>query len=96
MRMVGEVPGPGVEDAYHTDLPTEGMGVQREGLQGSRRGLKEQVGEAALMRAGHRAQFLGQREGDEKVRDRQEQRPLLCQPACGRGILTRRAMPVLP
>ena len=48
------------------------------------------------MRAGHRAQCLGQRAGDEQVRDRQEQRPLLCQPAGGRCMLPLRAMSVLP
>ena len=32
MGMVGQVPGPGVEDAHHADLPAEVMGVQREGL----------------------------------------------------------------
>lgn len=95
MRRRGEVPGPRMEDASHTDLPAEGRGVQRECLQSSRRGLQEQGGEAVLRRAGHRAQCLGQRAGDEQGRDRQEQRPLLFQPACGRCMLTRGAMPVL-
>ena len=42
LRMVGHLPGPGVEDAHHADLPTEVCGVQGEGLQGSRGGLQEQ------------------------------------------------------
>jgi hypothetical protein len=72
MRMIGQVPGPGVEDADHTDLPAEIVRVQGEGLESSRRGLKEQVVEQLLVRAGARAQFLRQRKGDQKVRDWQE------------------------
>ena len=95
MRMGGQVPRPGVEDAHHAELPAEGARVQRQGLQGSRSGLKEQGVQAVLMRTGHRAECLRERKSDQTVGDRQEQRPLLVEPACGRGMLTRGAMPVL-
>jgi hypothetical protein len=93
-RMGGEVPGPGVEDAHHAEWAAEVVGVQSQCLQGGSGGLQEQGGETVLVRTGHRAQCLGQRQGDQTVRDRQEQCPLLFQPACGRGMLTRGAMPV--
>jgi hypothetical protein len=48
-RMGGKVPGPGVEDAHHADLPTEGVGVQRQGLSGGSGGLKKQVGHEVLV-----------------------------------------------
>ena len=43
MRMVGEVPGPGVEDAHHADLPTEVVGVQSQGWSGGSGGVQKQV-----------------------------------------------------
>ena len=95
MGMVGQVPGPGVEDAHHADLPAEIFRLQGEALQGSRGGLKEQIGEAVLMRTGYRAQCFRQRKGHKKVRDRQEEHTLLFQPTRGRCILARGTMPVL-
>ena len=50
--MVGQVPGPGVEDADHTDLPAEIVRVQGEGLESGRGGLKEQIVEAAAGASG--------------------------------------------
>lgn len=91
----GQVPGPGVEHTHHAALPAKGMGIQRACLEGSRSGLQEPVGEAVLRRTSHRAQCRGERQGDENVRDREEQRPLLFQPACGRCLLALRARPIL-
>src|SRR2546430_1547969 len=48
-----------------------------------------------LMRTGYRAQFLRQRKGHKKVRDRQEEHTLLFQPTRGRFILALGTMPVL-
>ena len=95
LGMLGQVPGPGVEDPHHADLAAEGVGVKSQGLQGGSGGLKEQVLHAVLVRTGHRAQCLREGKGDQKVRGRQEERPLLFQPACRRFMLTLRAMPVL-
>jgi len=95
MRMGGQVPGPGVEDTSPADLPAEVVGVYSQGLSGSRGGLKEQVVHASVVRAGSRSQCLRQRKGDQKVRDRQQKRPLLFQPPGGRVILTLGTMPVL-
>jgi hypothetical protein len=47
------------------------------------------------MRTGHEAEFLGECEDGQKVWDRQEECPLLVEPAGRRGILTLRAMSVL-
>jgi hypothetical protein len=96
MRMGGHVPGPGVEAADHTDLPAERVGVQRAGLESSRSGLQEQGGAQRLVRADDRAPFLRQRQGDQKVRDGQEEGALLVEPAGGRGVWARGAMAVLP
>src|SRR5207247_10709209 len=93
--MRGEIPGPRVEDAHHAELSAEGVGVQSQGLQGGRGGLKEPVVQAVRRRTGHGAEVLRERQGDEKVRDRQEACPRLVKPAAGRSVLTRGAMPVL-
>ena len=94
MRMGGHVPGPGVEDPHHAELPAEGVGIESQGVSGSRRGLKKQGVQASLVRAGERAQCLRSRTGNQNGRDRQEQRTLLCSPRGGRGLLARGAMPV--
>lgn len=94
MRMGGQVPSPGVEDAHHANLPAEGVRIQRECLQGSSGGLKEQVVHELLVRAGNRPQCLRQRTGDQKVWDRQEEGTLPFQPTCGCFMLTRGTMPV--
>ena len=84
-----------MEDAHHADLPAEICRVQGEALQGSSGGLQEQIVQAVLMRTGYRAQFLRQRKGHKKVRDRQEEHTLLFQPTRGRCILARGTMSVL-
>ena len=94
MRMGGHVPGPGVEAPHHAELPAEGVGIESQGVSGSRRGLKKQGVQASLVRAGERSQCLRSRTGNQNGRDRQEQRTLLCSPRGGRGLLARGAMPV--
>ena len=66
---------PMLEEAVdaHCRLPTEVVGVQNQGLQGGSGGLKEQVGEAVLLRTGYGALCLRQRTGHEEVRARQEE-----------------------
>src|SRR5207249_3274475 len=59
------------------------------------RGLQEQVREPLLVRPGDGAQCLRQREGDEKVRHREEEGLLLVEPAGGRSVLALRAMAIL-
>ena len=49
MRMGGQVPGPGVEDAHHAALPTEVVRVQSQGVYGGSGGVKKQVGHEALV-----------------------------------------------
>lgn len=92
--MRGEVPRPRVEAPHHAHRPAEGVGVPGEGLSSRRRGLQEQIIERLLVRARDRPQCLRQCKGHEEVRDRQAQRPLLCEPAGGGGMLTRGTMPV--
>jgi hypothetical protein len=41
MRMIGQFPGPGVQDPDQTELAAEVVRIQGEGLQGSGGGLKE-------------------------------------------------------
>src|SRR6266852_4602224 len=52
MWMRGHIPGPGVQDPSHADLSAQVCGVQGEGFQGGRGGLKEQVVQEVLVRAG--------------------------------------------
>jgi len=95
MRMVRHLPGPGVENADQANLSSHVFGVQGEGLQGGSGGLKEQIVHALLVRAGERAQCLGQCKGHEKVGDGEQERPLLFQPAGGLGVLALGTMPML-
>ena len=95
LRRGGEVPSPRVEDAHQAHRPAERVRIQREGLSGSSGGLHEQGGHALLVRAGHRAQCLRQRTGDQQGRDRQEEGPLPFPPTGGCCMLTRGAMPML-
>jgi hypothetical protein len=94
MRMVHQIAGPGVEDPDHAALPTAMTGIESEGLQGGRGGRKKQVVHDVLVGAGDRPQVFGQREGDEKGGDRQQESPRLFQPGGGGFMLTRGAMPV--
>lgn len=77
-------------------LAAEGVRIQRQGVPGRSRGWHEQGGEAVLRSTGHRAACLGERQGDQQGRDRQEQRPRRCEPRGGGGMLPRGAMPVRP
>jgi hypothetical protein len=89
MRMGGQVPRPGVEDAPHAPLPPEGVRIQRAGLQGSSGGLQEPGGHARLVCAGHRPPCLRPRTSAQKGWDRQEECPLPFPPTCGCVLLTR-------
>lgn len=72
MRMRGHIPGPCVQDPNQADLSAEVLGVHGQCLQGSSGGLEEQVVQEGLVRAGHGAQFRGQRQGHQEIGDRQE------------------------
>jgi hypothetical protein len=93
-RRRGQCPGPGVQDPDQTDLASAVVRIQGAGFQGSGGGLQEEGGDAGLVRAGCGPQCFGQRQGDEKRRDRQAQDALLFQPARGLVVLARGTMPM--
>jgi hypothetical protein len=84
--MVVQVACPGLQDAQHANLPTEKARILGKLLQSCGGGVKEQRIDLLRVCAGDGTQFGGQREGDQEVRNRQEQRVLLGEPGLG-GLL---------
>ena len=76
-------------------LPPEGRGGQSQGVSGSRRGWNKQGRQEALVGARPRVSGLGERQGDQTVRDRQEAPRRLGQPMGGCCMLTLGPMPRL-
>jgi len=69
MGMVEEVAGPGVEHAYHADLPAHKAWISGQLLGCLGRSAKQQVVDQLLISTGEQAQFSGKREGQQEVRD---------------------------
>jgi len=87
---------PGVEDTQHAQLGSQPAGIGGQILQRLGAGGKEQVQGDLLMRADEAPQFLGHGEGDQEVRDGQEQaRPLALKPVVGVGLTALRTVPVV-
>ena len=85
--MVEQVAGPGVQHAYHANLPAHKAWIfcQLLGCPGG--SAEEQVVDQLLVLAGNLAQFRWKREGQQEVRDAQEQSLLHFQPVLGLLVL---------
>jgi hypothetical protein len=83
-----------VQDADQTELPANKAGILSQKLCCRCRGLKEQIIEKGLVRAGERAQGGGDGEGEHEVRHRQQKILLFLQPLLGFVVLTFRAVTV--
>lgn len=68
MGMIGQVAGPGVQDAEHADLAAEVTGVTGQGLGRFCRSLEEGMVEEFLVSAGRLPQFFRKRESQQEVR----------------------------
>ncbi len=67
--MVDQVAGPGMQYAQHPDLPAHKPWVPGQLLGGLGRSAEEQVVDQLLVLAGELAQFRGEGEGQQEVRD---------------------------
>ena len=67
--MVEQVAGPGVEYTYHADLPAHKFWISGQFLGCLGRSTKEQVVDQLLVVAGEQAQFSGEGESQQEVRD---------------------------
>jgi hypothetical protein len=94
MRMIDQVAGPGVKDTHQTDLPADIARIKRKFLHGFGRSLKEQRVEGSLVGTYQNAQLRRQCEGQEEIRDRQEQFLLHLQPILSLFMLAFGTMPV--
>ena len=83
VRVIPQVLRPGMQDGEDRGAGAEMLGIGRDGEQRLGGGAHERVVHRALVGAGDRAEFLGQREGDEEVGARQEPRPVAIEPASG-------------
>src|SRR5215210_3037920 len=72
VRMIGQLPAPGVEDAEEADLRSEMFWIKRDLLEGLGAFFKEQAVKAALIVSAQRPQLFWQRKGDQKVRHWQQ------------------------
>jgi len=94
--MKDERAGPGVEHAQHPQLRAQAFWVSRQILKSLRTGGKEYVVTDLGMRAHPRAQWIGQREGEQEIGDGQQQPGLLTsQPLVGVGLAAAGTMPVV-
>ena len=92
--MVGQVASPGMQDADQAELSADNTRILGQLLCCRCRGLKEQIIEKGLVRAGERAQCGGDGEGEHEVRDRQQKILLFFQPFLGFVVLALGAMTV--
>ena len=87
---------PGVEHAQHSQLRSQAFGMGRQILQGLGAGGKEQVQANLQMGTDEKPEGFGYREGDQEVRDREEQTLLLAlEPIFGVSVAALRTMPVV-
>ena len=85
--MVGQVASPGMQDADQAELSADKTRILGQLLCCCCRGLKEQIIEKGLVRAGERAQCGGDGEGEHEVRHWQQKILLLLQPFLGFIVL---------
>jgi len=92
--MVAQVACPGLQDAQHANLPTHKARILGKLLQSCGGGAKEQRIDRLRVCSSDGTQFGGQREGDQEVGNRQEQRVLRGEPGLGSVLLAGWTMPV--
>src|SRR5439155_21473032 len=92
VRVVADLARPGLQHAEHAKLATQEARVQGQLLQSRSRGSKQQVVHGRLVAVGDVAQFGGQGEGDQEVRDWQQQLLLPRQPGLGGVLLASRTV----
>jgi hypothetical protein len=73
VRMENESPGPSVENGEHAELGAQAFGVGGQVLEGLRAGVKEDLVTELRVRTDPRTQWIGHGEGDQEIRDRQQQ-----------------------
>ena len=94
MGMIDEIARPGMQNAYHADLPAHVTRVLRQLLRGCGRGLKQNVIEQLLVTAGQAAQFFRQGESQHEVWHRQQQITLQIKPCFGAFLLAFGTVPI--
>jgi len=95
VRVIAEISGPGVEHAHQTESATDKARVLGQLQQGLGGRAEEQVVDRLLLRASQGPQLGGQGEGDQEVRDGQQQLLLLVQPLIGLLVAALGTVPVL-
>jgi hypothetical protein len=94
VRVIAEIAGPGLQDSHHADLAPDQFGVEGQLLESRRCHLEQEAIDELLMGTGQWAEFLGQGESDQEVRDRQQEVALLVEPKSSSVILAFRAVAV--
>jgi len=87
MGVVDQVACPGMQYTHQPDLPTHKARILGQLLGGLSRSAEKQVVDQLLVLAGEQAQFRGERESQQEVRDGQEQSLLHVQPVLGLLVL---------
>lgn len=85
--MVEQVARPGMEHTDHPDTASDEAWIQGQYLQRLCGGAKQDVVETFLVAACQGSQGIGERKGDHKVRERQQETRVVVQPCFGLVIL---------
>ncbi|MDZ7362283.1 MAG: hypothetical protein ONB46_16420 [candidate division KSB1 bacterium] len=93
--MIRQIARPGLQHAEEAGLAADEFRIARQFLQGRRRSLKEKAVEERLVAARHGIECIRQREGEHKVRHRQQQGALHLEPFIGLVVATFWTMPIL-
>jgi hypothetical protein len=88
VRVVVERARPRLQDGQNANLPADPRAIGRQGLDGGRGFLEERRVDHVLVRAGERAQFLGQGKGEEVVVAGEQARADAGEPLLGAILLT--------
>jgi len=83
VRVIPQVLRPRMQDGEDRGAGAELLGIGRDAEQRLSRGAQERIVHRALVRASDGPKLLGQREGNEEVRTRQEPSPVEIKPASG-------------
>jgi len=81
VRVIPQILGPGVQDGEDRRAGAEVAGIGGEGEQGLGGGAQERVVHRSLVRAGHRAEGVGQGKRNQEVGAGQETRAVAIEPA---------------
>src|SRR5262249_18005534 len=96
MRVEDERARPGVENAEHAEMSAQTFGMGGQVLESSGAGVKEDFVTELRVRTDPGTQWIGNGEGDQEIRDRQQQTSaLLLQPMIGIGGPAEGTVPVI-